>query len=242
MAAPHVVPLPFDAAHYGRRVGSLIVVDDALDPAPAIAAARAGGYEVLFVRLPEAAPARTWFEAAGHAPVDVLVTSTLTATAPPLPAPAAGVVVTVHVRLDDPATIDAVAAITAASITRSHLHADPRLPAAQTRALFAAWARNDVTGRGAGTFLVTVDGALVGYLAAIARDDTRAIDLVAVAPDAQGRGAGAALVGAFVAWARAQGGPATVGTQADNPARRLYARAGFVPTATDVTYHLWLDP
>ena len=42
-------------------------------------------------------------------------------------------------------------------------------------------------------------------------------------------------------WTGARPIAATVGTQADNPALRLYARCGFVPTATHVTYHLWLD-
>jgi GNAT superfamily N-acetyltransferase len=62
-----------------------------------------------------------------------------------------------------------------------------------------------------------------------------------VAAASRGRGAGAALIAGFVDWLGDRAITATVGTQADNPALRLYARCGFVPTATHVTYHLWLD-
>ncbi|HEX8110750.1 MAG TPA: GNAT family N-acetyltransferase, partial [Kofleriaceae bacterium] len=75
------------------------------------------------------------------------------------------------------------------------------------------------------------------------------IDLVAVAAAWRGRGAGARLLAGCIDWLGDWIGDrpgdhahvATVGTQADNPALRLYRRCGFVPTATHVTYHLWLD-
>jgi GNAT superfamily N-acetyltransferase len=52
-----------------------------------------------------------------------------------------------------------------------------------------------------------------------------------VAPEHRGRGAGARLVAAAVAWARVSGARALFlcVTRGDTPATRLYARAGFEP-------------
>jgi len=51
----------------------------------------------------------------------------------------------------------------------------------------------------------------------------------------RGRGVGASLIAGFIDWLGDRSALATVGTQAGNPALRLYARCGFVPTATHVT-------
>jgi GNAT superfamily N-acetyltransferase len=247
-----LIPCPFDSEHYGLSIGRLIR-DPGDGPAEldaAIAAARSERCAVVFLRLTGDDPLRGALEQAGYAPADTLVTSTLTA-APgiPLPdvAPAAAPEVAIehHDRLADPADVAAVAAITREAIRSSHLHADPRLPAAGTRALYAAWATNDVTGRAQPTIVARAGRALVGYLAVIATRDTAMIDLVAVAAAWRGRGIGASLIAGFIDWLGARPGDhavvATVGTQAGNPALRLYARCGFVPAATHVTYHLWLD-
>jgi GNAT superfamily N-acetyltransferase len=222
----------FDSDHYGVRVGKLVgraSVEEVL-------AAR--DFDVVFVRLLAGDPMCADLERAGHRPVDTLVTSTLR-KAPPPPS----IQVETHPRLSDPADIAAVEAITTESMRTSHLHADPRLPLAKTHALYAHWARNDVTGRGDHTSIVRDEGgAVIGYLAAVATETTAAIDLVAVRAAAFGRGLGTALVARFANWAAARGGTATVGTQHDNPALRLYARCGFVPTSTHFTYHLWRDP
>ncbi|MEZ4365353.1 MAG: GNAT family N-acetyltransferase [Kofleriaceae bacterium] len=235
-----VEPSPFDSGHYGRRVGRLDLGTDA--PDRAILAAREAGYEVLFARAAAEDPARRYLEQRGLPVLDTLVTSTLSPTAP---AAEAGLDVEVRASavITDAALLEAIEALTARSITRSHLHADPRLPSAQTQALFSAWARNDASGRAARTFTAWLGGEFVGYLAALATPDASVVDLVAVEAAARGRGVGTALLDAFVGWARTRPPPATVGTQADNPALRLYARRGFVPTRTDLTYHLWLvDP
>lgn len=251
-----LVASPFDSEHYGLAIGRL-VRDDGDGPgelAAAIAAARREQFAVVFVRLAGDDPLRGALEADGHAPVDTLVTSTLAArpaiarSAEPRPEPCPELLIERHDQLDDPFDVAAVAAITGESIRTSHLHADPRLPTERTRALYAAWATNDVTGRAQQTIVARAGRLLIGYLTVVAAPPaaptTARIDLVAVTAAWRGRGAGAALVAGFVDWLGRHSDPAitaTVGTQADNPALRLYARCGFVPTATHVTYHLWLD-
>jgi len=229
----------FDTAHYGLPIAWLARGGDDDDLESALATARRDGYAVVFVRLHEGDAWCGELGARGHRPVDTLVTSTLAFDAV-IPHP--DVAIEQRATVDDRADVAAVVAITNATLHTSHLHADPRLPRAATAALYAAWVSNDLAGRASRTLLARdADGAISGFLTVVVRERTAAIDLVAVHPDHHGRGIGSALIAAFVAWVRAEGLAATVGTQADNPALRLYRRCGFVPSSTQLTYHLWLD-
>lgn len=233
---------PFDSKHYGLHVGKL-VPDEADGPAElsaAIEAAHCKRFAVVFLRLPGGDPLCDVLARGGHAPVDTLVTSTLGRDRVAIPGNAA-VAIEHHDRLEAPADIAAVASITTEGIRRSHLHADPRLPAARTHELYAAWATNDVTGRAQRTIVARTEGELIGYLTVLATPDTAVIDLVAVRTRWRGRGIGSRLIASFIDWIGDREIVATVGTQVDNPARRLYASCGFVPSATHCTYHLWLD-
>ncbi|HET7501663.1 MAG TPA: GNAT family N-acetyltransferase [Kofleriaceae bacterium] len=241
-----ILASPFDSQHYGLAIGRLVreAEDRADDLHAAVETARRERFAVVFVRLAEGDPLCGVLARAGHAPVDTLVTSTLGSERPEIRGNAT-IAVEHHDRLDDPADVAAAAAITMEGMRTSHLHADPRLPIARTRELYAAWARNDVTHRAQRTIVARAAGAageLIGFLSVLAAPGTAAIDLIAVAAARHGQGVGGALLASFIAWIGDRGTIATVGTQADNPARRLYARAGFVPTATHFTYHLWIDP
>ena len=233
---------PFDSQHYGLHIGRLVreAADGPAELAAAIEAARRQAYAVVFLRLADGDPLCRALEGDGHAPVDTLVTSTLGTDRPAI-ARSAAITIEHRDRLDDPADIQTVGAIAADSIRTSHLHADRRLPIARTRALYAAWASNDVTHRAQQTIVARAGGALIGYLTVLATPATAMIDLVAVTASWHGRGVGSTLLAGFIDWIGARAVVATVGTQADNPALRLYARCGFVPTATHFTYHLWLD-
>jgi len=69
------------------------------------------------------------------------------------------------------------------------------------------------------------------------------IDLVAVAPDAQGRGVGTALVTAFVREASPNSDVLRVGTQIANvPSLRLYTRLGFRIAGSAFVMHLHVGP
>lgn len=233
---------PFDARHYGVRVAHLHadVEDDADELDRAVAEARTRELDVLFLRLPDAHGLCGVLARRGQPSIDTLVTSSLGTTRPPLRV-SRDVTIEHHARLEAASDLDAVATITAETIRRSHLHADPRLPLERTRRLYAEWARNDVTGRAQRTIIARSGGALVGYIAVLERGRRAIIDLVAVDAATQGRGIGSALLASFVEWIGDRDVIATVGTQADNPALALYKRAGFVATETHFSYHLWLS-
>lgn len=233
---------PFDAKHYGFHVGRL-VRDEADGPGElnaAIETARRERFAVVFVRLADGDPLCGVLERNGHTPVDTLVTSTLGRDRPAI-ARNATIAVEHHDRLEDPGDVAAIASITRESIRTSHLHADPRLPVSSTRELYAAWACNDVTHRAQRTIVARAEGELIGYLTVLVIPGTAAIDLIAVRASWHGRSVGSTLLASFIEWIGDREIIATVGTQADNPARRLYARCGFVATAKHFTYHLWLD-
>lgn len=93
--------------------------------------------------------------------------------------------------------------------------------------------------RQAWPFVAALDGVPVG-LAWVKLDgagtDTASLYQVWVAPQARGRGVGAALLDAAIAWARAQRATALrLGvTAGDGAAARLYRRAGFAATGPAV--------
>ncbi|MDB4963257.1 MAG: hypothetical protein JWP01_3256 [Myxococcales bacterium] len=234
---------PFDTQHYGISIGRLVAQPDSQDgPAEitaALEAAQRAGYAVVFLRLSATDRLRDAVEALGVVPVDTLVTSRLTTRAAASPPPAA-VTIEHHDRITDPDDIAAIATLTAEVMKTSHLHADQRLPVAQTRALYAAWATNDITGRAQRTIVARAGREVVSYITLLVDGRSVVIDLVAVAAAWHGKGIGSAMVASVVGWIADRDVVATVGTQADNPALALYARHGFVPTHEHVTYHLWL--
>lgn len=232
---------PFDSHHYGLKIGRFVAhaADGAADVSTALEVATREGFALMFLRLERDEPLCAIVEAMGYTAVDTLITSTLR-TRTSGSATHDQVTLEQHATIEDPADIARIATITAVVMKTSHLHADPRLPLAETRALYAAWATNDVTGRAQRTFVARAEGEVVGYITVLDRGSTIVIDLVAVHEAWRGKGIGAAMLRSVIEWIGDRDVVATVGTQAENPALALYERNGFVPTEAHVTYHLWL--
>ena len=122
----------------------------------------------------------------------------------------------------------------------SRFHLDPLIPNELADRVKREWIRSYVEGRRGSELLAAVDdGAPLGFLAVLEDGDSRIIDLVGVAPEAQGRGVGRALVTAFVARHHAPGRKLLVGTQIANvPSVRLYESVGFSLTGAAYVLHL----
>lgn len=247
---------PFDSEQYDLNIGRVTVeaADRVGELNAAVELARPQ-FDVLFLRVPQASQLDDDLRQRGDTPADVLVTSTLTERPAAVSAPSPRFSIETHDRVDNAEDLAAIEAISANVLRRSHLHNDARLPFERTQRYYAAWARNNAMGRASRTLVARAGRLVIGYLSVVVRtsatptgSNERAslqvvIDLVAVDARWQGQGVGAALLTTLAAWlADRPGAVATVGTQADNPALKLYRRFGYTPTERDATYHLWLKP
>jgi ribosomal-protein-alanine N-acetyltransferase len=86
-------------------------------------------------------------------------------------------------------------------------------------------------------FVADCGEASAGYCFWEAADDAAVLASVYVPPDRRRSGLGGALLAQFIADAKAQGfGKLTLGVKPDNPARRLYEKAGFNYSRDDGGY------
>jgi ribosomal protein S18 acetylase RimI-like enzyme len=140
---------------------------------------------------------------------------------------------------------DATAAEACAQIARrafryDRFHADPVVPRNLADELKAAWARNNALGRADRCLLVRRNGEIIGFNQCRVVDDVAVIDLIAVAPEAQGQGLGRALINAALAAYRGRARRMRVGTQATNlPSVALYRGAGMTAVSSARTFHRW---
>lgn len=166
--------------------------------------------------------------------VDVNVTLTRDAA---LPAPAGGPFAVEAAR---PEHHDALLDIAGRCFRYSRFHLDRQIPEELANRVKREWVRSYVEARRGVELLAALDGdGPVGFLAVLEAGGARVIDLVGVAPEHQGRGAGRALVSAFIA----RHGPACrelrVGTQIANVASlRLYEGLGFAVSSAAYVLHL----
>lgn len=135
---------------------------------------------------------------------------------------------------------DALVDIAGCCFRFSRFHLDPLVPDELADRIKREWVRSYVEGtRGVELLAALDDGRPIGFLAVLESGDARVIDLVGVAPEAQGLGAGRALVSAFVERHRAEGRELRVGTQAANVASvRLYESTGFALASATYVLHL----
>ena len=235
-------PQAFDTEQFGRPVVRLLA-DIAADGgalagrlAHEIDNWRRQGVWLASVRLPEARAEACEAElaAAGFRRIETLVSfERPTAAPPPADHPVAHPVA-LAARQDWPETIE----IARTAFRYDRYHADPLVPKAGADRLKAAWVANSLAGRADAVLLAKRDGRVAGFVTLMATAEAAAIDLIATAPWAQGRGIGRALVAAALARYAEQRPLMRGATQADNLAsQRLYRGAGFVETARQATYH-----
>jgi dTDP-4-amino-4,6-dideoxy-D-galactose acyltransferase len=218
-------------------------------PAFRVAATTADGLEALvrehaarqaaafyYTKVPAASVAVVRaLHAAGFYTVDVNVTLELARAPQGLSETA------VTVRPFEPPDLDPVLEVAATAFRFARFQLDPLVPAEVSARIKREWARNACLGkRGDRVFVGVLDGAPVGFLAALLVDGgrTAVIDLVGVSDRHQGRHVGGALVAAFVAQYRASCSSLLVGTQVANiPSLRLYQRMGFVVARSEYVLH-----
>lgn len=115
-----------------------------------------------------------------------------------------------------------------------------------------AWTRTQVSDSLAmpSTFVLLVDGAgapltggqAAGFVLSRQALDEEELLLVAVRPEARGRGLGAGLLEDYFASARRRGVRRIfLEMRANNPAHRLYSRCGFAPIGTRPRYYRAVD-
>ena len=133
--------------------------------------------------------------------------------------------------------VDAVLDIAGSAFRYSRFHLDPQIPDEVAHRIKREWIRNYVLKKRGDVLLVARAGNRpVGFVAALVAHGTAVIDLIAVATDAAGKGAGSALTAAFIQ--RYPNMPRIVGTQIANvPSIRLYTKLGFVLSRSQYVLH-----
>ncbi len=92
--------------------------------------------------------------------------------------------------------------------------------------------------------VIEVDGLIAGLLEVEEREEGMFLTNIQLAPEYQGRGLGSTIIGVLQAETASRGRPLDLTVLRVNPAKRLYARLGFVETQlTDTHHHLrWMPP
>jgi ribosomal protein S18 acetylase RimI-like enzyme len=125
----------------------------------------------------------------------------------------------------------------------SRFHLDPMFPVTLANRIKREWIRSYCEGSRGDVLLVAEQGGrVIGFLAALVAEVAgrkyAVIDLVAVAPDARGIGAGRALVAGFQVHYRDRADMLRVGTQIANiPSLGLYRRCGFGVAEAAYVFH-----
>jgi ribosomal protein S18 acetylase RimI-like enzyme len=169
----------------------------------------------------------------GYAVVDTAVTFELVNDLP--------IETSVEVRECMPADADGVLAIAGSAFRYSRFHLDPDVGLELAHRVKREWIANYVAKRRGDALLVAlVADKPAGFLASLVSHGTAAIDLVAVATEAHGKGVGTALCAAFAR--RYTGMPRLVGTQVVNvPSIRMYTKLGYQLARSQYVLHHHVD-
>lgn len=159
----------------------------------------------------------------------------------------------VAVRPFEPSDVARLQYIARSAFRHDHFHSDPRIPPAAADEVYVRWVKNSCQGRADAVLVAEEPGnpdGVSGFItcrvdqtvSAAAGIPHGVIELVAVSPEAQGKGIGVALVVGSLEWFARHGVRSIeVGTQSRNiQAMRLYQRCGFKCVAFSYTFHKWI--
>jgi ribosomal protein S18 acetylase RimI-like enzyme len=142
------------------------------------------------------------------------------------------------VRLANSNDAEACADIAGRCFSFDRYHVDPEIDNAAADESKRAWARNNLMGRGDAGFLAEFRGEVVAFNLCLRDADWALIDLIAVAPEAQGLGLGKTLVKAAIHHYAGIVPVLRVGTQTTNEASKsIYSANGFTRSSEMVTFH-----
>ncbi|MCC9022766.1 GNAT family N-acetyltransferase [Bacillus nakamurai] len=125
--------------------------------------------------------------------------------------------------------------------TKSRYYYDPHISYENANRLFEEWARNNAEGRASLNIVAISKGEVVGFVQGLSKGDEFVLDLMAVKPGFEGKGAGYHLVAHIIEQSmRFQHRTVSAGTQLHNVrAIRLYERMGFAAEKSYYYYHVW---
>jgi dTDP-4-amino-4,6-dideoxy-D-galactose acyltransferase len=234
-----ITALTWDSSFFGfslaRVTGSKL---DAASASEAVALARAQHVACLSLLLPGAdAASIAAAQDAGFHLVDVRTTLERP-TGQPLPA-APKLRVRRHAEPDLPVLED----IAGEAHLNTRFARDGRFPRERVAELYRTWIRKECAGAADQVLVAEAEGMAVGYVTCqVGAGGPGKINLIAVRKADRGRGTGTALLRAALEWFTARDvDRVSVVTQGhDVAAMRLYGRTGFLTTAVELWFHLWL--
>jgi ribosomal protein S18 acetylase RimI-like enzyme len=137
---------------------------------------------------------------------------------------------------------EACAALAGRVFQYDRFHWDPQIDNRAADRLKSAWILNAARGRADAMLVARSGGQVVGFNACMRTGDVAVIDLIGVAPEARGRGLGAALLEAALSHYAGDTREMIVSTQSKNiAALALYQRAGFRVRDSHLTLHAHLE-
>lgn len=146
------------------------------------------------------------------------------------------------VRAFTPADLPAIEQLAAEAHGDTRFFYDAAFPREAVRRLYQVWIRQSCFSRTGTVLVLGSKYEIAGYLSCETdKEGNGRIGLVAVDPAYRGRGFGAILLEAGLAWFAGKGVQnVTVVTQGRNiAAQRLYQRAGFFITGAEAWHHKW---
>ena len=236
-AADLCVRLDWDSSFFGVSIARLtpgtVTADDA---ARAVSWARAHGVACLYALVPTAdSGSRQALASQGFEAVDERLTLAR-ALSFPTAAPQESI------RLATTDDIPALGALARSSHHNTRFYVDGHFDRARCDELYATWITQSTRTPDSHVLVADASGVLIGYVSVQNLGASRArIGLVAVAPEARGKGLGRALLKAALQTAAESGSEEIdVVTQGGHQgAVAYYVSAGFAPTHSETWYHAW---